>query len=68
METTGCGVTRRGNRPVAYSAASGKKTRSGEAALTWRGGPIRTGWNRTAAAIVHNNASAIILPMLDMPG
>jgi hypothetical protein len=30
--------------------------------------PIRTGWNRTAAAIVHSSANAINLPMLDMPG
>ena len=33
-----------------------------------RGGPIRAGWNRTAAASVQTRASAISLPMLDMPG
>src|SRR5580704_8619176 len=34
----------------------------------WRGGPISTGWNSTAAAIVHTSDSAISLPMLDVPG
>ena len=54
---------------TAYSAASGTRSVAGpDAALAWRGGPIRTGWNSTAAAIVHNSASAIIFPMLDMPG
>src|SRR5437764_15460259 len=33
-----------------------------------RGGPISAGWNSTAAAIVHTRASAISLPMLDVPG
>src|SRR6266436_1060508 len=33
-----------------------------------RGGPIRAGWNRTAAARVQSSARAISLPMLDMPG
>src|SRR6185369_14942615 len=33
-----------------------------------RGGPISTGWNSTAAAIVVTSASAISLPMLDVPG
>ena len=33
-----------------------------------RGGPIRTGWNSTAAAIVVTSASAISLPMLEVPG
>ena len=58
-----------GVAPPAYSAAS--RTRSvarAEAALTCRGGPIKTGWNSTAATIVQSSASAIILPMLDMPG
>jgi hypothetical protein len=36
--------------------------------LVSRGGPIRAGWNKTAAAIVHSRASAISLPMLDVPG
>ena len=54
---------------AAYSAASGTRSAAGsDAALAWRGGPIRTGWNSTAAAIVHSSASAIIFPMLDMPG
>ena len=54
---------------AAYSAASGTSSVTGsDAALAWRGGPIRTGWNSTAAAIVHSSASAIIFPMLDMPG
>ena len=35
---------------------------------TCRGRPIRTGWNSTAATIVHSSDSAISLPMLDMPG
>jgi hypothetical protein len=52
-----------------YSAASARGSRSGTMALSvWRGRPIRTGWNNTAAAIVHSNARAIILPILDMPG
>jgi len=33
-----------------------------------RGGPISTGWNNTAAAIVVTSASAINLPMLEVPG
>ena len=33
-----------------------------------RGGPIKAGWNSTAAVIVHRRASAISLPMLDIPG
>src|SRR5260370_25013539 len=37
-------------------------------ALSPRGGPIRAGWNRTAAASVQTSARAISLPMLDMPG
>ena len=37
-------------------------------ALSPRGGPIRAGWNRTAAASVQTSAKAISLPMLDMPG
>src|SRR5882762_6837433 len=37
-------------------------------ALSWRGGPIRAGWNRTAAASVQTSAKAISLPMLEMPG
>src|SRR5207244_13344212 len=37
-------------------------------ALSPRGGPIRAGWNRTAAASVQTSARAISLPMLDSPG
>ena len=37
-------------------------------ALSPRGGPIRAGWNRTAAASVQTSARAISLPMLDRPG
>src|SRR5262249_19351618 len=33
-----------------------------------RGGPIRAGWNNTAAAMVHSSARAINLPMLEVPG
>src|SRR5262249_58300585 len=33
-----------------------------------RGGPMSAGWNQTAAVIVHTSASAINLPMLDVPG
>src|SRR5215471_5685789 len=33
-----------------------------------RGGPMRTGWNSTAAAMVVTSANAINLPMLDVPG
>src|ERR1700755_2744711 len=33
-----------------------------------RGGPIRAGWNRTAAAIVQTSANAMSLPMLDIAG
>src|SRR4029077_15830912 len=33
-----------------------------------RGGPMSTGWNSTAAAIVHRRDSAINLPMLAVPG
>src|SRR5262249_43692182 len=33
-----------------------------------RGGPMRAGWNSTAAAMVHTSARAINLPMLDVPG
>jgi hypothetical protein len=51
-----------------YSAASRKPGTSSEYLCTCRGRPIRTGWNSTAAAIVHSSASAISLPMLDMPG
>src|SRR5262249_5952217 len=36
--------------------------------LRLRGGPISTGWNSTAAAIVVTSASAINLPMLEVPG
>jgi len=32
-----------------------------------RGGPIRTGWNNTAAAKVHPSDKAINFPMLAMP-
>jgi hypothetical protein len=51
-----------------YSAASRKSGFDSERALSCRGGPIRTGWKNTAAPIVHNSASAISLPMLDIPG
>ena len=33
-----------------------------------RGGPIKAGWNNTAAAMVQTSESAISLPMLDVPG
>ena len=33
-----------------------------------RGRPIRAGWNKTAAAMVQSSASAISLPMLEVPG
>ena len=33
-----------------------------------RGGPMRTGWNSTAAASVHKSDSASNLPMLEVPG
>ena len=33
-----------------------------------RGGPIRIGWKRTAAASVVQSDSASSLPMLDVPG
>ena len=33
-----------------------------------RGGPISTGWKSTAAAMVVTSASAINLPMLEVPG
>src|SRR5258705_7405906 len=33
-----------------------------------RGGPMSTGWNSTAAAIVQTRDSAINLPILAMPG
>jgi hypothetical protein len=36
----------------------------GEFVLIWRGVPIKTGWNSTAAAIVQSSARAIIRPML----
>src|SRR5262249_29098664 len=49
-----------------HSAASDSFVSSN--GLICRGRPISTGWNSTAAAIVHRSASAIILPMLDMPG
>src|SRR5262249_22628017 len=31
-------------------------------------GPMSAGWNQTAAGNVHTSASAINLPMLDVPG
>ena len=51
-----------------YSAAWRKFGAGCLPVFTWRGRPIRIGWKNTAAAIVHNSASAISLPMLDMPG
>src|SRR5262245_52583903 len=35
---------------------------------TSRGGPIRTGWNSTAAASVQTSERASSLPMLEVPG
>ena len=51
-----------------YSAGAGNGSCWGEPESCCRGRPIRTGWNSTAAANVHNNANAISLPMLDIPG
>ncbi len=50
-----------------YSAAS-RRGGTSACGLILRGCPIRTGWNSTAAAMVQASASAIIFPMLDMPG
>jgi hypothetical protein len=44
---------------IAYSPSSG---------TTLRGGPMRAGWNKTAADIVQSRANASSLPMLDRPG
>ena len=51
-----------------YSAAWRKFPSCSEYTFTCRGGPIRTGWNNTAAPIVHSSDRAISLPMLEMPG
>lgn len=58
---------RTGRKRKTYSAASRIGDCSGGASI-WRGRPISTGWNSTAAAIVQSSDSAINLPMLDMPG
>jgi hypothetical protein len=34
----------------------------------FRGRPIKTGWKKTAAAIVHRSERNINFPMLDIPG
>ena len=34
----------------------------------WRGGPIRIGWNSTAATSVVTSDRLSSLPMLDVPG
>src|SRR5215469_11876017 len=36
--------------------------------FAWRGGPISTGWNSTAASMVQTSESDISWPMLDVPG
>ena len=51
-----------------YSAGAGSGSRRSEPESCCRGRPIRTGWNSTAAANVQNNAKAMSLPMLAMPG
>src|SRR5262249_30970894 len=40
----------------------------GRVAAFFRGGPISTGWNSTAAAIVQTRDNAINLPILAVPG
>src|SRR5258708_1145818 len=41
---------------------------SAPASQVSRGGPMRTGWNSTAAGSVQSNDRARSLPMLDVPG
>ena len=70
--------TGRGRGRVVCFRSGGKQRRSLDALLIAkraqadypfsRGGPIRAGWNNTAAVIVQTSASAINFPMLEVPG